>query len=94
MDPDGRGLLDFQEFLSVMNRDIKNFDNDQDLKNAWRVFDKEGKGFITTSELKHVLGSIGEALSPQELEDLIKEADPQASGKVKLDEFMRMMLAK
>ena len=77
-----------------MNRDIKNFDNDQDLKNAWRVFDKEGKGFITTSELKHVLGSIGEALSPQELEDLIKEADPQASGKVKLDEFMRMMLAK
>ena len=77
-----------------MSKDIKNFDNDQDLKNAWKVFDKEGKGFIATSELKHVLGNIGEALSPQELEDLIKEADPQASGKVKLDEFMKMMLAK
>ncbi|GAX85124.1 hypothetical protein CEUSTIGMA_g12544.t1 [Chlamydomonas eustigma] len=94
IDSDGRGLLDFQEFLSVMTRDIKNFDNETELKGAWKVFDREGKGFIHTSELKHVLGNIGEALSPTELDDLCKEADPHNSGKVMFEEFVKMMLAK
>ena len=74
------------QFLSVISRDIKNFDNESDLKGAWKVFDREGKGFISTAELKHVLGNIGEALSPQELEELCKEADPQAAGRIMLDE--------
>jgi len=94
VDPDGRGLLDFQEFLTVVSKDMKNFDNESDLQSAWKVFDRDQKGFVATSELKHVLGSIGESLSAQELEDLIKEADPNASGKIMHDEFIRMMMAK
>lgn len=74
------------QFLSVISRDIKNFDNESDLKGAWKVFDREGKGFISTAELKHVLGNIGEALSPAELEDLCKEADPNGSGKIMFEE--------
>ena len=133
VDPDGRGLLDFQEvrwpipslllpsvglrlpiilcpcsapdcdlprsgwvisncffpsvqFLTVVSRDLKNYDNESDLKGAWKVFDREGKGFISTAELKHVLGNIGEALSPTELDDLCKEADPNTTGKVMFEE--------
>lgn len=28
------------QFLSVVQRDIKNFDNEADLKAAWKVFDR------------------------------------------------------
>lgn len=94
VDPDGRGLLDFQEFLSVVSRDIKNFDSEADLRAAWKVFDREGRGSISTAELKHVLGNIGEALSPQELDDMCKEADPQGSGRIMFEEFVKMMMAK
>ena len=76
----------FEEFLTVISRDIKNYDNESDLKGAWKVFDRENKGFISTSEVKHVLGNIGEALSPAELDDLIKEADPNSTGKISYDE--------
>mmetsp|Transcript_4993 Transcript_4993/g.10775 ORF Transcript_4993/g.10775 Transcript_4993/m.10775 type:complete len:150 (-) Transcript_4993:2102-2551(-) len=94
VDPDGRGLLDFNEFMSVMSKDIKNFDNEADLRDAWKVFDKDSKGFISISELKHVLSNIGEKLSPEEMDDLVKEADPTSSGKVVYEEFVKMMMAK
>ncbi len=47
---------------------------------------QEGKGFISTAELRHVLGNIGESLSPTELDDLCKEADPQGTGKIMFEE--------
>lgn len=59
-----------------------------------QVFDKAGQGFILTAELKHVLSNIGEKLSPQEIADLISEADPDNSGKVLYDNFVKMMLAR
>ncbi len=47
---------------------------------------QENKGFIQSTELKHVLGNIGESLSAQELDELVKEADPNNTGKILFDE--------
>eukprot|EP00955_Chlamydomonas_euryale_P100928 365313-Chlamydomonas_euryale.AAC.29 len=68
------------------SKDIRAMDNEADLKSAWRLFDREGKGYISTAELRHVLGSVGEALSPDELDELIKDADPEGTSKVPFDE--------
>ncbi|KAL6754611.1 hypothetical protein V8C86DRAFT_2697589 [Haematococcus lacustris] len=94
VDPDGRGVINFPEFTSVMERDIRDFDNEAELRKAWKVFDKAGQGFITTSELRHVLSNIGEKLSPDELDALTKEADPDSSGRVEYEQFIKMMMAK
>lgn len=83
--------LCMSQFLTVVSRDIKNYDNESDLKGAWKVFDREGKGYISAAELKHVLGNIGEALSPTELDDLIKEADPNNAGKITYDEVREVL---
>jgi calmodulin len=94
VDPDGRGLIDFQEFLNVMSRPLRDYDNEKDLKDAWKVFDKEGQGFILTTELRHVLTKIGETLSPEEMDELIKEADPDQDGKILYEDFIKVMTAK
>mmetsp|Transcript_1846 Transcript_1846/g.2841 ORF Transcript_1846/g.2841 Transcript_1846/m.2841 type:complete len:149 (+) Transcript_1846:120-566(+) len=94
VDNDGRGVINFPEFVSIMSRDIRDFDNESDLKMAWKVFDKDNKGFISIAELRHVLANIGEKLSPEELDDLTKEADPESTGKVSYADFIKMMLAK
>lgn len=94
VDPDSRGIINLPEFLSVMARDLKNYNSEQDLRNAWKVFDREGKGVLTAAELRHILSSIGEKLSKEELDDLMKEADPDAKGKVQYEEFVRMMTSK
>lgn len=48
----------------------------------YRVFDKNGDGFITADELKNVMSNLGEKLSDEEIEDMIKEADLNGDGKV------------
>lgn len=52
--------------------------------------------FVPTSlqELRHVLGSVGEKLSPSELDDLNREADPDSTGVISYPVFLKAMLAK
>jgi len=59
-----------------------------------QVFDKDQRGFIEAKELRHVLTNIGEKLSTTEMEDMIKEADPDNDGKIQYDEFVRLLLAR
>mmetsp|Transcript_16522 Transcript_16522/g.41236 ORF Transcript_16522/g.41236 Transcript_16522/m.41236 type:complete len:146 (-) Transcript_16522:294-731(-) len=94
VDPDGRGFINFPEFCGIMGREMREFDNEADLKAAWKVFDKDGKGSISVAELRHVLSSIGEKLSPEELADLTKEADPDTTGRIQYDSFIKLMMSK
>ncbi|WIA20816.1 hypothetical protein OEZ86_004743 [Tetradesmus obliquus] len=94
VDADGRGVINLQEFLGVMSREIRSYDSEQDIRNAWKVFDKDQRGFIEAKELRHVLTNIGEKLSAPEMEDMIREADPDSDGKIQYEEFVRMLLAK
>jgi calmodulin len=59
-----------------------------------QVFDKDQRGFIEAKELRHVLTNIGEKLSTNEMEDMIKEADPDNDGKIQYEEFVRLLLAR
>ena len=74
--------------------DIRSFDSDADIRGAWTVFDKDNKGWIEAAELRHVLANIGEKLSGAELEEMIKEADPDSDGKIQRDECIRLLTTK
>jgi hypothetical protein len=49
---------------------------------ASQVFDKEGRGWISAAELRHVLTSIGEKLAPDEMDAMMAESDPDQDGKI------------
>ena len=42
----GNGNIDFPEFLTMMARKMKDSDSDEEIREAFRVFDKDGNGFI------------------------------------------------
>ena len=50
----GNGEIDFEEFLSMMAKKMKETDSEEEIREAFRVFDKDGDGFLTMKELKHV----------------------------------------
>ncbi|KAF2550154.1 hypothetical protein F2Q68_00038063 [Brassica cretica] len=60
-DADGNDTIDFPEFLNLMWRIKKNTDSKEELKEAFRVFDKDQNGFISAGELRHVMTNLGEA---------------------------------
>ncbi|KAK7051431.1 hypothetical protein SK128_017748 [Halocaridina rubra] len=76
------GTIEFNEFLQMMSKKLKDIGNEDELKEAFKVFDKKNSGYLSSTELRHVMTSMGEKLSEQEVEDMIKEATPNGDGKV------------
>ena len=42
----GNGEIDFPEFLTMMARKMKDTDSEEEIREAFRVFDRDGNGFI------------------------------------------------
>ncbi|EFJ14591.1 hypothetical protein SELMODRAFT_120223 [Selaginella moellendorffii] len=91
VDVDGNGTIDFQEFLNLMARKMKDTDTEEELKEAFKVFDKDRNGLISCAELRDVMINLGEKLTDEEVEEMIREADMDGDGHVNYDEFVKMM---
>ena len=94
VDVDGNGTFDFPEFLSLMARKMKDTDTEEELVDAFKVFDRDGNGLISSAELRHVMTNLGEKLTDEEVDEMIKEADMDGDGHINYEEFVRMMMAK
>ncbi|KAF0892074.1 hypothetical protein E2562_013469 [Oryza meyeriana var. granulata] len=94
VDADGSGNIDFQEFLGLMARKMKDKDSEEELREAFRVFDKDQNGFISAAELRQVMANIGERLTDEEVGEMILEADVDGDGQINYEEFVKCMMAK
>ena len=61
-------------------------------KEAFSVFDKDGSGTVSTSELGEMMSALGQNLSAEELDEMVKEVDADGSGEIDFDEFCACML--
>lgn len=61
---------------------------------AFKVFDKDNNGFISAAELRHVMTNLGEKLTDEEVDEMIREADVDGDGQVNYEEFVKMMMGK
>ncbi|KAL7047986.1 hypothetical protein ACKWTF_003170 [Chironomus riparius] len=94
VDEDKSGRLEFEEFIILAAKFIVEEDEEalqKELKEAFRLYDKEGNGFIPTSILKEILHELDDQLNDADLDGIIQEIDQDGSGTVDFDEFMEMM---
>ena len=47
----------------MMAKKMKDSDGEEELREAFRVFDRDGNGFISAAELRHVMTNLGEKLT-------------------------------
>ncbi|KAK3578521.1 hypothetical protein CHS0354_007776 [Potamilus streckersoni] len=89
------GLLDFESFLDVMaSREFEDEDHETALKEAFRMFDRDGNGYIDAEELRICMVNLGEKLTLEEVEEMIKEVDVDFDGRMNYEEFVRLMCTK
>ncbi|KAI8020689.1 putative calcium-binding protein CML25 [Camellia lanceoleosa] len=88
MDRDGDGLVDIEEFMTVVSID----EEDDDLMDAFAMFDCDKNGLISVEELQRVLRSlVCDSCSIEECREMIKGVDRDGDGFVDFDEFRSMM---
>ena len=83
VDKDGTGMIDFPEFLSMMSLKQESENAEDEIREAFQVFDgvkfvrfdqskllhhKDGNGFINRQELACVMGNLGETLTQEEIQ--------------------------
>jgi calmodulin len=74
----------------MMARKMKDTDSEEEIREAFRVFDKDGNGFISAAELRHVMTNLGEKLTDEEVDEMIREADIDGDGQVNYEgEFIQ-----
>merc|ERR1712088_945525 len=89
------GKVDFENFCYVAAKFMTEEDEEglrDELKEAFRIYDKEGNGYITTDVLKEILREIDPELTEDDLDNIIEEVDEDGSGTLDFDEFQEMMM--
>lgn len=89
VDVDKNGEIEFSEFVTAtVSRD--KLLQDEKLKQAFRVYDKDDSGSISVDEIRDTLG-VGKRISVEAWNEIVKEVDANGDGEVSFDEFKIMM---
>ena len=83
-----------KDFISLINLRIKNernVENEEEILEMFKIFDKKGTGKISLGDVRSVLDDIDEPISQQELEDLMLNWDKDKDGFLDYSEFKEMM---
>lgn len=93
IDANGDGCVDMGEFGELYQSIMFEKDEEEDMKEAFNVFDEDGDGFITVHELGSVLVSLGlkQGKTVEACKKMIGKVDVDGDGKVNLKEFKQMM---
>uniref|UniRef100_K1R7V6 Calmodulin n=2 Tax=Magallana gigas TaxID=29159 RepID=K1R7V6_MAGGI len=87
IDSEGTGFIDFESFLDVvMSRDLDEEDHEVALREAFKMFDRDGNGYIDADELRLCMMNLGEKLTLEEVEEMIREVDVDFDGRMNYEE--------
>lgn len=96
VDADRNGFIDFFEFCTM----VAMFDEVQEkeestmaeeaLKIYFRAFDEDGNGYISHTELRQVMASLGVEVTAHQIDSWIQKADVDGDGRVNYEEFFML----
>ena len=92
VDVDGNGTIDFPEFITMMAKKSKDGNSEEEILDAFKVFDTDGNGFISAAELKHIMFNLGENMTDEEIDEMIRQADIDGDGQINYEEFVKMIM--
>ena len=90
IDTSGDGEIDFEEFVTLMQKHIQYIEeSDEDaVLRAFRSFDKDLDGKITNYEFRYILSQLGDMFTDEECDTLFKECDLDNDGILVYQDFI------
>merc|ERR1712083_629578 len=84
-DADGNGTIDFPESQDIIT--------EEELLEAFHVINRDGNDCISAAELRHIMTNLGETLTDEEVDEMIREADVDGDGQINYEEFANWLRA-
>ncbi|EDW34520.1 GL21534 [Drosophila persimilis] len=91
IDTDGSGDMLRDDFLYIMSKMYKDMTPEDEIIAAFKVFDKEGTGVIAETEFRHIMTNLGDKMTEDEIEEIIRDADSDTEGNIDYVRFVTMM---
>lgn len=92
VDKNRNGYVDKEEFIEMMTKaQVKPLSIDEELQKTFSIFDRDGNGYISADEIKRTMAGLGERLSDDEVNNMIKAADKNCDGKIDITEFSALL---
>ena len=84
--------INFEEFLILMHYRLKKADIENELNEAFSVYDKNGSGVISVREFKRIMNSLGEKICQEEIEEIIQKVDPKNRGSINYKDLTKLIV--
>ena len=92
IDKDMDGQIDYNEFLRLMSTKLKDAQTQDELFEAFTVFDKKGNKYFTAKELTEVSHTLKCQFSAEDISEMIAVANLNGDQHINFEEFVRIML--
>jgi len=92
IDYDGNGTIDFDEFLSLIGKKMKEPGIETELLEALKIFGENDT--ISRDAFKKLIRDLSDKLSDNDIADMLAEADPDDDGYIKFEDLIKIMLGK
>jgi len=86
--------IDFAEFLNTISQKMQDNGTEDEIREAFKIFDKDETGFISTTELRDIMTNMGQKLTVEEVNEMIRESNPDDDGKINYNEFVNKIFSK
>ena len=86
-------MIDFISFLEIISKKKENIYKEEDLIDAFRIFDKEGNGKISSNELRYVMMSSGEDFNENYIKELINESNIDHDDYIDYYKFVKLLIS-
>jgi calmodulin len=86
-------MIDFISFLGIISKKKGNIYKEEDLIDAFRIFDKEGNGKISSKELLYVMMSSGEDFNENYIKELISESSMEHDEFIDYQKFVKLLIS-
>ena len=84
--------ISFEEFLILMHSRLKKADIENELNEAFKAYDKSGKGVISVKEFKRILNTLGDKVFDEEVEEILQKVDPKNKGFIDYKELTKIIV--
>lgn len=85
-------MIDFITFLDIIAKKKYDIYKEEDLINAFRIFDKEGNGKISIKELRYVMMSSGVDFNENYIKDIINESNVDNDEFIDYHKFIKLLI--